>query len=314
MTTFTRGINFVFTVNNPTENDEELLLKQVDETGLIEYLIYGHEIGDNGNYHWQGFCQLKNRLTLRQVKNFLPRAHIEKVLGTQKQAIDYCKKDGNFDEYGKIRKQGGSNKRKTKESYNAIKKRIVEDRDPLRKVILESCDNPSQIHYAQFMEKYAGLDAEPHPITVYWFYGPTGCGKSHNVSTLINKKSFWKSSNDLKWFDGYCGQEDVWIDDFRGSYCSFSFLLNLLDKWPLMVPVKGGFVRWIPKRIFITCPFKPQDCYAGIEDKTQLIRRIHHIQHFNVRYNPDGDGEVLDDEIPETAPEDDPNYAFLNGY
>lgn len=302
----------VFTINNPTEEDEELITSSIDDK--LAYVIYGHEEGDTGTYHLQGYAQFIDRLSLSALKKIFPRAHLENVKGTQQQAIDYCKKDGHYDEYGKLKKHGNDKKRKATKQYASIKKRLVEDRDSLQKVVLESCDNPSQVHYAQFMEKYAGLDKDPHDVSVFWYYGPTGCGKSHTVFSLINKDSYWKSSSDLKWFDGYCGQEDVWIDDFRGSHCSFNFLLQLLDKWPLMVPVKGSFVRWNPKRIFITCPYKPQDCYAGVEDKSQLIRRITLIQHFNVRYNPDGvDGDIVEDEVPEVAPEDDPNYAYLNG-
>jgi len=305
------------------------------ESDKWDYLIFGHEVGENETYHWQGYIQLKSRLTLNQVKKFLPRAHLEQVKGTQQQAIDYCKKgiqskdewkalgingpnygvDASFDEYGTLRKHGGKNK--TSGNYAIIKEKIIKEGVSLRDVVLNECDNPSQIHYAQFMEKYNGLEKDLHDVSVFWYYGPTSCGKSHIVFEAINKDSYWKSSNDLKWFDGYCGQEDVWIDDFRGSHCSFSFLLQLLDKWPLMVPVKGSFVRWSPKRIFITCPYKPQDCYAGVEDKSQLIRRITLIQHFNIRYNPDGNEEVVDEEMPDPEvpldPESDPNYAYLQG-
>lgn len=314
MASFNRARCCVFTINNPTEADESTLLEQVDQ--LVEYVIMGDEVGETGTHHIQGYCQFTKPLSLSAVKKLLPRAHIENVKGTQKQAIDYCKKDGHFDEYGKLKKHGGG-KRKVNEKCATIKKRIVEDRESLQKVVLD-CENPTQVHFAQFMEKYSGLDhALRSDLQVFWYYGPTGCGKSHTVFGLVNPKSYWKSSIDLKWFDGYCGQEDVWIDDFRGSHCSFNFLLQLLDIYPLMVPVKGSFVRWSPRRIFITCPFKPQDCYAGVEDKSQLIRRITLIQHFNIRYNPGGDDqstqEIVEDEIPEVAPEDDPNYAYLNG-
>lgn len=308
----------VFTINNPTEEDEETLLNNLvtddNPDALVGYVIYGHEEGETGTYHLQGYAQFSKQLSLSAVKRILPRAHIEQVKGTQKQAIDYCKKDGHFDEFGKLRQHGGGKKGGSSQQYSLIKDKVVKDRAPLRDVILNDCDNPSQVHYAQFMEKYAGLDSTVRNVSVFWYYGPTGCGKSHTVFELINKESYWKSSSDLKWFDGYCGQEDVWIDDFRGSHCSFNFLLQLLDKWPLMVPVKGSFVRWVPKRIFITCPFKPQDCYAGVEDKSQLIRRITLIQHFNIRYNPDGNNEIVDDEMPDIAPvDDDRNDAYLNG-
>lgn len=303
--TFVRGVNFVFTINNPTEDDEELITSNVgdDDTSFICYVIYGHEEGDGGTYHLQGFCQLHKQKTLRQVKKIFPRAHIEKVLGTQLQAIQYCKKDGHFDEYGKLRKHGGKGSA-NKKRYDMIKKDIIEDKRPLREVILE-CENGAQIKFAEMMEKYGGLEEKTHDVSVYWYYGPTGCGKSHTAFSLINKKSYWMSANDLKWFDGYSGQEDVLIDDFRGSFCNFAFLLRLLDKYPLNVPVKGSFVRWCPKRIFITCPFHPKDCYNGIEDKSQLIRRITEIKHFAMRFNVDGTSQTVDDDIPEPTLEVD---------
>lgn len=343
---FVRGIAACFTVNNPTEEDEELLL----ESDKWNYIIIGHEVGENETYHWQGYIQFKDRLTLNGVKKFLPRAHLEQVKGTQKQAIDYCKKgiqskdewdqhkskgpnfgvDATWDEYGKLRGQGGArDKTASKKKYADIKERIAVNRDSLQKVVLEDCETPSHIHYAQFIEKYAGLGKKIRPVQVFWYYGPTGCGKSHTAFDLMKEDSYWMSSENLKWFDGYCGQEDVLIDDFRSSHCTFSWLLRILDKYPLLVPVKGSFVRWLPLRIFITSPYHPKDCYQNIEDKTQLMRRIKLIQKFDKRYVEDGVQELVDGldaidlneepEDPEIDPLNDPNdlnnpnYAYLHG-
>lgn len=286
MTKFIRGRCCVFTVNNPTKDDEKALM--IDD--LLTYYIIGHEEGDSGTYHWQGYAQFSKAITLKNVKKYLPRAHIERVIGTQKQAIDYCKKDGHFDEYGTLREHGGANNdgSANKKKYSIIKTQIIEEKTPLREVVLD-CDNGAQIKYAEMMEKYGGLEREIRNVKVFWYFGPTGKGKTRTAFEMVNKDSYWMSSENLKWFDGYCGQKDVIIDDFRGDFATFHFLLRLLDIYPLQVPVKGGFVRWSPERIFITCPYAPKDVYTGIEDKKQLYRRISEIRYF---------GNSLEDIMP----------------
>jgi len=85
------------------------------------------------------------------------------------------------------------------------------------------------------------------------------------------------------WFDGYVGQDDVIFEEFRGDI-KFGQLLMLLDRYKMQVPVKGGFVNWCPKRIFITSPKPPQEWYMNIEDKRQLYRRITLQKEFNVEF------------------------------
>lgn len=87
---------------------------------------------------------------------------------------------------------------------------------------------------------------------------------------------------DLKWFDGYSGQQNAIIDDFREDFCSFSFLLRVLDRYPLKVAVKGSFVEWNPTTIYITCPHSPAELYAykTPADLAQLTRRITTIRRF----------------------------------
>jgi hypothetical protein len=83
-------------------------------------------------------------------------------------------------------------------------------------------------------------------LKVLWYYGPTGCGKTRRAYEEAVLGTFWFSSNNLQWFDGYCGQQTAVFDDFRPDHCSFSFLLRLLDIYPLQVPVKHGFTDWVP--------------------------------------------------------------------
>jgi len=87
------------------------------------------------------------------------------------------------------------------------------------------------------------------------------------------------SDNTLKWFDGYDGQPVTIIDDFRSKGVRFSFVLRLLDRYPLSVEFKGGFVNWAPRYIFITTPNDVAGTFAARkehlpEDIAQLERRI----------------------------------------
>lgn len=90
-----------FTVNNPIESDA-VLLQEAWERDAIEYLVTGHEVGEEGTPHLQGYVIMKKRLRLTSMKKLLPRAHLECANGTPEQASAYCKKEDSFQEWGTI--------------------------------------------------------------------------------------------------------------------------------------------------------------------------------------------------------------------
>lgn len=85
--------------------------KYVEEKS--NYMIYQKEkCPSTGNIHYQGYIELKDKLSIKQVKEIIGdnKAHLEPRFGSQKQAIDYCKKkesaEGEHVEYGMIKNQG----------------------------------------------------------------------------------------------------------------------------------------------------------------------------------------------------------------
>jgi len=89
-----------FTLNNPTEDVEQTVTDFLS-SGNVTYGIYGRETGDSGTPHLQGFVILNRSRELSFLRNkfqahWLKRYH----LSTNEQARDYCKKDGDFDEFG----------------------------------------------------------------------------------------------------------------------------------------------------------------------------------------------------------------------
>lgn len=103
-----QGTRWCFTINNPTDQDRD----HVGSLGidpLRKYLVCGRERGDSGTPHLQGFVIFTRPLTRTRVSRFLPRAHLEAARGTSQQASEYCKKDGDFDEYGELPQGNKSN-------------------------------------------------------------------------------------------------------------------------------------------------------------------------------------------------------------
>lgn len=95
---------YCFTLNNYTQADEVKL----SEIETAKYLIYGRETGDSGTPHLQGFVIFSNSVSFATAKNRLgDRVHLEETKGTSQQAADYCKKDGDFVEYGELPCQQG---------------------------------------------------------------------------------------------------------------------------------------------------------------------------------------------------------------
>jgi len=107
--------------------------------------------------------------------------------------------------------------------------------------------------------------------------GPSGTGKSRYARTIY-PLAYWKSKG--PWWDGYDGEETVVIDEMYGSCFPFSEFLQLLDRYPYKVPIKGGTVEFVSRRIVMTSNQHPRDWYSaerthhGAWEQSPLYRRI----------------------------------------
>lgn len=107
-------------------------------------------------------------------------------------------------------------------------------------------------------------------IKVIVLTGPTDIGKSRYV--FEHSPNAYRQSN-KNWFTHYCGEETVVFDEFYGNRFPYSYLLQLLDRYPMTVETKGGEVNFIPKIIWITSNKNPWEWYENMPQEP-LMRRI----------------------------------------
>lgn len=124
------------------------------------------------------------------------------------------------------------------------------------------------------------LDLE---VEVFW--GATGTGKTRKAYEIMGYDELhtwrWVPGSGTTFYDGYCGQDNVIFDEFRGQI-PLGQILTLLDVYPTRVQIKGGSVHWSPKKIILTSPIHPREWYLSVGgDKIdQLLRRIKKITEF----------------------------------
>lgn len=262
---------FVFTLNNYTR-DEEIAIRNFITLKAI-FSVIGHEVGDEGTPHLQGYVSMATRVRFSTIKRRFPRIHLEKARGSDEQNLDYCtKQDKNPFIFGE------PDKKPTRSDLHTICKELAEG-CPLNQAAL---NNPEvYVKYSSGLTKFAYHTQQPRsvddpPMTI-WIWGPSGTGKTRFVYDQMPHDQIY-IKDDTQWWDGYIQQSCVLVDDFDGRW-PFRNFLRLLDRYPYQAQVKGGYVVVNSGIIVITCEYSPQHFWHDNE-LLQVTRRLQHIMHY----------------------------------
>lgn len=288
-----RAANWFYTWNNPNRDAEEhhASLSAVDPV----YHVFQREVGEGGTAHYQGYIELPGPKSLQQLKACNSQIHWEKRMGTQAQAIAYCTKDDTRDAgpwtFGTAKSQAKAGCDKA--FVDAVKegKRLRSVHD----------DFPDEVRkYPRYYQTLRALYPPPPrmgPPEVVLLIGPPGTGKSRFVRDNCRLEDlYFKPVDANMWMDGYDLHPDVLLDDFAGAsnHIALVNLLQLLDRYLVQVPIKGGFTWWQPDRIFITTNIHPRDWYDWSQRTEQwpaLSRRFTKVMDYShdgvTVYKPD---------------------------
>lgn len=251
------------------------------DENVMKYLIYGRELcpstkdypDDKKKYHWQGYVYFFDKYSFKKAQKLLKigDSHIEWILkDTTHSAINYCKKDGDYKEFGNPPCQG------RRADLDSIKNEILNG----TKVDEICLDRPMMYHqYGRTLNRIEELYLQKQFRTEMtkgiWYYGRSGVGKSDKWSIGFNPETHYKHNLECEWWDRYKGQEICIFDEFRGQL-KFSELLSLCDRHPHYVKRRGREdIPFLSKTIIITSALRPEEVFSCLDanDKMEQFNR-----------------------------------------
>lgn len=165
-------------------------------------------------------------------------------------------------------------------NQSEVQKRALENKKiietPLHTLIDNgeiSIYNYKQIREAKMLYNLDKIDVPDYmPKECIWIYGQTGIGKSRYIRDNYYGLFYNKPQN--KWWDGYTGQKIVLIDDFdHGGSVLGHYLKIWGDCYSFNAEVKGGTIRPVFDKLFITSQYTPRDIWnneAVNKDETEM--------------------------------------------
>jgi len=287
-----RSKNFCFT-------DFDVSAERIQYISSIEsvYTVFGEEVCPSTmRRHLQGFIVFQNQRSTACVRKIFGSAHITIATGTPAANRRYCCKGsqtkGEYDDlgvlgpdYGRdavIHEQGTlplSNKeRAAGEKAKWTTARIAVEEGRLGDVDdAIGCRHLKSIQYfveekkRSLKRKVEALEVDP---TCFWFWGPTGTGKSHRVREEY-PGAYRKDVNTRQW-DDYNDEEVVYYEDVDTSFAMYGGdLKRVADKYPF--PIKRIYkatelIR--PTTVVVTSNFHPCEIWRDSKMLQPIMRRF----------------------------------------
>lgn len=287
-----------------TENDrpeqlrdelEDICKREKD----IKYICGQLEKGSN--LHFQGYVQLGKAQRMTWLKKHISHtAHFDVQKAPRNdQARDYCMKEDEttiedtFVEYGSYIKGRGSRTdvNKAVQSFKEAIKSGKTQRELIETDMLYPMAKFPRLYgkLRSFYKPSRHVDAE---FKVSLYYGEPGSGKTRKAnSDYPELYEMPLQTGSTLWMDGYDLHETVLLDDFSGKMSKTSLVntLKLLDRYPIQVAEKGGFVWWMPNHVIITTNIHPRGWYGWQNREVHwdaLKRRIHEVLLFEKDVEP----------------------------
>jgi len=239
----------------------------------VTYIRGQLELGGEGEYlHWQVLVVFCKKESLLKVREIFGPAHAE--LSRSSAANEYVWKEdtrvaGTQFELGQL-----PFKRNSPTDWNA-----VWDAATTGDLTSIPCDVKIRCYNQLRRIGYDSVRPTAMERSCKVFWGTTGTGKSRLAWEQGGLQAYAKDPR-TKWWDGYSGEENCIIDEFRGTI-DIAHLLRWLDRYPVRVEVKGGAVPLCVTKYWITSNVDPRLWYPEIDPETlaALLRRME-ITHF----------------------------------
>jgi len=258
-----RARRWAFTNFNLKETYDHDILKD-------SYIIIGLEIcPTTKKKHHQGYVEFAEGITFSTLKQRLPKAKIKEAYKGKEANIKYCSKDGNIIlERGTRKEQGKRN------DLKEIMEEIIENpRADLMDIIKKKPDTWARNYRAIDILRNLCEEKRNWVTECIYIWGEAGCGKSRYCIEKGATKVYIDRNG---YFSGYNGEDVVLFDDidehtFENHRQVF---LEMTDRYPYIINVKGGNRNWKPKIIYFTSNYPPEETLQYIKPEGAWKRRL----------------------------------------
>lgn len=274
---------WVFTINNYSEEEKELVTQLIEDEEHTHYGIAEEEVGKEGTPHIQGFVHLKYPLRRSTIHRLLGgRAYVEVAKGSLQQNIDYCSKEGkvfvsvipvnNNSKKGETLAMIQDMKTMTPDEFeNNYPIEWYRNRAKVEKVMIDSAMKKMEIWNGELSEKNI------------WIWGLAGLGKSAWASKQERMERTLKK-NCNKWWGGYnlVQTKCVIVEDYPCRPMGNMLVQHMKiwgDRYPFIGETKGSEVWVEPGRfiLIVTSNYPIENCFENEEDIQAIKRRFHEI-------------------------------------
>lgn len=268
----TQSRSWLLTISAAKHSREEV------EEALSPYTYIGQlEEGESSGFrHIQLLIENPTPVRFKTLKNKLPSIHIEPRRGTVAEAVAYVTKKETRVE-GEPPLQNGTislrDEKGKRSDLDRIRTAILEEGATHDEVMLSF---PSAPRHARFVQELiSARDRAKHKqklreVTVEYWWGDPGAGKTARVFEETNGlEDTYRVTSYKNPFDGYEGESTLVLDEFAGKM-QLDVLLNLLDRYPMVLPARYADKQAAFSRVIIVSNLGPWELYTGAAPKRRL--------------------------------------------
>ena len=275
-----QGLYWCFTWQNPDDPPTPAIFAEKGRN--IQYMVYQREeCPTTKKHHLQGYMEFQKKTRLGTLMTQFPQGYWGRRKGTCHQAIAYCTKEdtrlsnpvffGNpwFNPVDQTLVVDTGQERKKVSALQVITDKMMKGEQTLHDIIMEQphvyVRHHNGLHkLAAKMQKKRNFKTE-----VIVFYGMPESGKSRWALELANElfspheiyRYSMLDSSGKEWWEGYEDEKCIIIDEMDGKKFIWERLLELLDRYELRVPYKGGSGQFGAEMILLTSNYAPREWY-----------------------------------------------------
>lgn len=258
----------------------------------IKAFIIGFEIGEQGTPHIQGVFQFTHHRRFNILREYFKNNHIERIYDLKK-AIEYCKKDNDFMEFGEITKQG------QRTDIQEFTQAIIDGYSDME--LLMEFPSQSQRYFHNIEKIRQTVLAEyysknlRHNLKAIFISGNPGVGKTRYIYDRHNIEDIYRVSDYKNPFDNYKGQKILVLDEYANQL-NIQLLLNVLDIYPFLLPARYTDKWACYEKVYVISNYDFDELfrYCDISIYQALKRRFHLITDRMNVFNVEEVYRVLD--------------------